>query len=805
MVILNSFIFIRQMGVGLLLVIVLTGLGCGLRVGERISSQRVNGFSVGCLNGMNEKVDLYMKGRLNVDQVSQLFNCTKIALTIFKERVRGRDKGVFAPDELRKFIQDLILQDKIINDALLEQLIRLKKVIIGGPEDKLTVSDIERFIIFLDVLKEEAVFFQPYIHVLNVPDHEKKEGVEKSLNTIEQDLKKSISRISIFLKNFSEPYMLEDMKILIREMGLFINRYYDVSDLDEKVALFGSLKKFIVGGGNTVVHPNEWADLLVGYSYIISAGVNFLLLRKQEAFISPYGMQYVSTMLKSFMDVLSLSVKNHQKNPLDESMFIELASRLKEAKVVPEKLRKKSMRNLLVILFGKIFNVDKKKYGTIELTDGHLEKMRQLIQPWANIQSFLDYLSSNNSLQEGITDSEKSLSFFPSERINVVWKKFVEQTRELKPLYKEGTKIYLSGELYRADHKSKLDYKNLTIYNFYYFISEMLKYGYEKDYPESSGMVQKELGNFFSDFNPIGEDMGWLTKTEGRALASGEAEFLAANMFTPTAKGFHSDWNKEEYLTLNEIIEYLAYAFSFGFSLKEVNEAVLKFCGEDGEDVSSHSEERRYSIRCVQNHLFPILKNQMSNMPDLQKVMAKMTEEERGALIEALIHISFETKWEYKNTDYLTKDNLKNIVMALYFVETTFNRYDLNGDFILQSDEIWLGFPIFEGYISRILIQLLCRDSNDLAPSVYAYAIEKESLPTSDELTWYKRLQAWLNLQMHSKLRNWMGVEYWDLRLDRGKLTRVFSTVVKGFLAKKRERVSKKCPDPNVSHLRRKQ
>ena len=149
------------MGGTLLLIVALTGLNCGLRIGEKASSTRsVEGFSVGCLNKMGEKVDLYLEGRLTVGQINQLFTCAKNALTLFKERIHGDTKGEFTPDELRKFIQDLLLQDKVINDTLLAQLIRLKQVIIGGPEDKLTVSDIERFIIFLDVLKKEAVFFQ---------------------------------------------------------------------------------------------------------------------------------------------------------------------------------------------------------------------------------------------------------------------------------------------------------------------------------------------------------------------------------------------------------------------------------------------------------------------------------------------------------------------------------------------------------------------------------------------------------------------------------------------------------------------
>ncbi len=784
-----------------LFLVILAGLSCGLRIGEKVSSvQNVEGFSVGCLNKMSEKVDLYLDGRLTVDQVNQLFNCAKTALVIFKDRVRGDTKGEFTPDELRKFIQDVILQDKIINDTLLTQIMRLKTVVIGGPEDRLTVSDIERFIIFLDVLKEEAVFFQPYIYVLNVPEEERKKGVEKSLNTIEQDVQQSIGRVSVFLKNFSNPYQLEDMKTLIREVSFFIDHHNDVSDLDQQMALFGTLKKMIVGGEDSVVQPNEWEDLLIGYSDVISAGVHFLLLKKQDGFISPRGMEYISAMFDSLLNILSLSVKNRQKNPVGESEFMELASRLKQAKLMPEKLRSKSIRNLLLIFFGKIFSPEEEKYGAISLTEGHVEKMRQLVKPWLKIQSFLDHLYSSDSLQEGIADPAKGKSFFTSEEMFLAWESFITRTKLLKPLYREGRKVHLSGYLYRAENK--MDFKNLTIYNFYNLISTMLKYGYETNYPESPGMTQAELRKFFIDFNPIGEDMGWLARTDGRALVEGEAEFMAANMLIPSTKGFNQDWSQEEYLTSNEIVEYIAYAFSFGFSLKEVNEAVWKACGEKEEDASADfiPEDSYYPVECVRKNLFSILKGQMYNMPDLQKNMMEMDEGQQNGLVEALIHISFETKWEYEHVTYLTKSHLKNIVMAVYFVETTINRYDLNGDSVLDNEEIWLGYPVFKGYLSRVLIHLLCWDDDDLAPSVYAYVIEKEELPSGKEMEWYDLVFAWGKLHTHSLLKGQVNMDLWDLYLDRGKLTRVFSSIVKGFLGKKRERASKTCADDETAN-----
>ena len=782
--------------VAFLIVTLLTISGCGLRIGEENSFLNTEGVSVGCLNGINEKMDLYLKGRLTVNQINQVSNCIKAALTTFKNRVRGRTKGEFTPSELRKFIQDLFLQDRVMNDTLLAQLMRLKQVIIGGPVDKLTVEDIDRFIIFVNVLSKEALFFQPYIQVLNAPNHEKELFDVSHLDTtIEQQFAGSLSRVSGFIRQFSNPYLLSDLKVLIRELDFFFDHEYNISNLDEKINLLGVLKQFVVGGSDAAIQPNEWEGFLLGYSYLISAGVNYSLLKKQSAFISSQGMRYISMILNDLLEFFSIAIKSRPQNLISESDFLKVAYRLKKMKIIPEQFQDKAIRNLLFIIFGKVFNVRKDRYGTIELTFEQLKKMRKTIEPWMGLQSFLDHISSEKSFQESVRGSKKMISFFPDQESFSKGQSILNQILLLKPLYKVGKKIHLSRELYvEGKSKNVPDYKNLTVYNFYYLISTMMRSGYEIHYPRSVGMTQEELKNFFLDFNIIAENIGWFQKTEGRALAAGEAEFIAANILAPSAKGF-GKWNVTEYLTSNEITEYMAYAVSIGLSLIELETAIIEKCGSDRHVEQSAGAlhiDNKHDINCVRAHLIPALAKHIDNMPDLQTVLSKMNEEQKSGLAEALIDIAFEREEEYQEAAYLTQDHLKNIVMALYFVETTINRYDLNGDFILRNDEIWAAYPQFGGYLSHILIHLICQSSDSWAASMYAYVIKHHQLPTGDTLEWYNRGWAGIQLIIHTSLRGF-NIDWWDLYLDHEKLTQVFSTLVKGFMIKKRKTVEDKC------------
>ncbi len=767
----------------LFLAMALSALGCSLRVGEDTSSMNITSFSSGCLNGMNKKIELYLKGRLADEQINQVFNCARTALVLFKDRVRGHKKGEFTPQELRKFIQDLFLQDQVINNTLLSQLVRLKQIIIGGAGDKLTISDIERFITFVDVLKKEVVFFQPYIRALNMSDRQEMESDnnEKLLDKIEieEDLKESVSRISVFIKRFSNPYRFEDMKILVRELGFFFNPQYDVSLLKEKIQLIGILKQFMVGGSAEVIEPQEWESFLMGSSYLVSLTVNYLFLKKQQLFISPDGMRYIAMMLKDSLDFLSLAVKNHPKHRIGETEFLKVAEHFKQAGIMTKQLKTKATRNIFLILFGKIFNTQKSRYGTIEFTPDHLKKIHQAIQPWIGIQTFLDEIFRKNSFQENINNFSEMASFFPSSESFLEGQHLMAQMFLLKPLYRTGPKIYLSGEFYTKANL-KIDYKNMTIYNFFHFIAMMMRMGYEKDYPASPGMTSKELADFFSDFQIIGENLGLLQKINKQyALQAGEPEFIASNILTPSTKGFDHNWQKEEYLTANEVVEYLAYAFSFGFSLVEIDTDLFQLCGKDVDESDMFEwDVERYDLECVRLHFSGLLKKYMGNMPDLQTVLAKMSKEQTQNLVEALVEISYETNTEYQNATSWTKSNLKNAIMAVYFVETTINRYDANKDLMLQGEETMSAFPAFKGYLSRSLVYMHCQSSDALVEAVYAYTVAKTQLPASNSLNWYDNIFSWI--QLHT-FKMWD----WDLYLDRAKLTKVFSVIVKGFLAQK--------------------
>ncbi len=780
-----------------LFLLLLSNIRCGLHIGEPSDVQSIGGFSIGCLNNVGKKIESYLSGKAEVNQIHQLSNCIKTALNVFKEQVQGNKVDEFTPNELRKFIQELFLQDRTISDPLLAQMIRLKKVIIGGSEDKLTKADIDRFIIFIDILGKELVLLQPYIQVFYDPE---KSFLQLSktgqLDELQNDLKKSISRISDFAKRFSHPYAFADIEILVRELDMIANGQIDIQDLDKKMEVIKSLKDISVNGSVEEITPEEWGDLLLSYFYSISFTSYYSILRDRPL-ISVQSMQHAQLMVNNILNFLSQAVDSHSDKVIPESVFMEFMFKLQSVQWIPATLTEQSIRGILNIFFGKIFNVDKERYGTVELSKPQLQKMKKILETWMETQTFLDdSMTENRSILDTMT-AQMVAPFIVTE--NILFgenSNFLYDIFSLKPLYKESNKVHLSRELYATQlQESSTNYKNLTIYNFYYLIAEMIRIGYQSESSDGSSIKQSEIEEFFTDFYPIQMAMGLVPTVDSSHLAQGEMEFLFTKLAVPFAKGFVLDLDIEQELSAIEIIQYLSYAFSIGFSLRTVSDALSKRClKNDNIEIDPHLIN--YNKDCVQLYFLSKLSTHVENMPDLILVLENMSNEDKSDFIKAFMDIAFESEELAQSSQIITNYQVKYMFTALYLIETTMNRFDFNNDSLLQEAELWEAYKIFEGYLRRAMINLVCRDDLDDLPVIYAYAVHNKGvLPYRGSMGFWDKLWIESSINLLSSLYNSFDYNYWDIELDRIGLTQVYSNLGKAFIKKKKKLQETSCEE----------
>ena len=765
--------------------------GCGLYIGDTPEEKNIQGFSLGCLNKIDEQIFSYIEGGAENNHILQLSNCIKRALQMFKDQVYGQNTNEFTPEELRKFIQDLFLQDRVINDSLLQQIMNLKRVIIGGPKDKLTKEDIDNFITFVSVLTKEMVFLQPYIQAL----HGTSKDIfifktQKDLNIMENNFKKSISRLSQFANNFSNPYNMEDIEILIRELDFIFNNENDIQNLPGKMKIFKNIKNLLVNKSEDFISPDEWGWIFIGVSHFISFSSSYMLFKDQPS-ATPQSMQYVIVMLNNILKFLSVSLRNQPHQTIQESQLQDLISALSEDDWIPEAWTEPALNAFLTIIFGKVFNDDPDRYGIVELNEKSLNKMTTIFQKWTNIQTFL-----NNRPQDLKQTETNKFSFTE----NILFNKPGDDLYtifSIKPLYREQSKVHLSNSIYtNAEENLYTNYRNLTFYNFYNLIKDMILAGYKNNETAENIIHRKEIETFFTDFHPIQLNLGLIAPSEEGAFHKGETEFLFSKMAIPSAKGFPKDIHAEEVLNSEEIIQYLSYAFSIGFSAGEIRTAVKDTCLiTDNASLPFSNRFNYYDIYCIKNYMLSSIQNHISNMPDLVFHLENTSPQNKSLFIEDLIKMVFPTEESYQKASTLTNHQIRYMITVLYFIETTINRFDQNNDSVLQNDELWTAFPVFEGYLNRVMINLLCTESDEWVPSLYNYAVKERTVPfnadkmSSWDLNWVK-----FKISVHSWTTKSLNYNYWPMELDRFGLLTLYSNLEKAFVKKKKDHKQNPCP-----------
>ena len=779
----------------------LTNLSCSLRIGEKASplNEDSKQFSPGCLNNIDQIVYDYLNGKAVHKRFNQIFSCIKNALNIFKKHVYGTKKGVFTPDELRKFTHQFIMQDRTINDKLLHQLKLVKSMIVGGKLNTVTSADIDHFVELLDTLKNEALFLQP--HIQSLYNLNNTMYTKHHHDNIAIDLIQSIDRISSFLNQFVGTYSFSNMHNLIHEMDILINGKAHIQNLDQKIKMIKQVYQFTNNSLSNQISPNEWKQFLHSSAYLITSGMHYLCLQKESSWITVKSTESIYLLLNNLIKFLSESTRSYPKRTIQEAHLIQLTEYLKSLDIIPKYFSQKTIHNILLMFFGKIFK-ELNQTNIVQLSAKQINKINHIIEYWHKLQSVL-----NKALQKHVLEPTKLnyISEIDLIKQNPFNKQIytqdivfditdnLKQILALKPLHKTDWTVNLSHTIFLPSKKQKYNYRLLTIHHFYKTLTKMIKLGYQNTYSSKRGMKHNELVHFLTDLNPVAIDMGWYQQANTNLFNVGETEFILANTVTPSTHGYNVDWQAEEYLTEEEIIEYFSYSLSIHSSFKKILPILSKRCSSKNKNF-----EDQYDIQCISNNLLLILDKNLANMPDLLENIRVMHPEKRKSFTESLIHIAFDTEESYQTAKNLTQWHISNLFTSLYFVETVFNRFDTNRDSILQHEEIWQAFPVFHGYLNRTVAETLAwPEGLELAPDLYAYVIVNKKVPYQIKQDWEDQLlEDLMNQWQISSHRTWRACKdckkwltmlsvNWNLQMDREDLIRVFSAVIKGFVKEK--------------------
>lgn len=239
--------------------------GCGLKIGEHPNQDvtvHLGSAETACLNGAAQTVADYFHGKTSDSQISGVFDCASNSLKLFQERTEGSRPGVYTPGELRKFLERYFLRDFTISDALMSEFMELKKTLLGGSTDELTVEELERLRNLLLTLRDVSVKLRPYLPL--TPSHVSQLNDDEVETTI-KGLRDAADSVGKILEEHASPYQFSHLDRLLGEIEKFLQDddiVHDTAEFRKYLPLFISVKKIVVSPDTTQMANTDWRVLI---------------------------------------------------------------------------------------------------------------------------------------------------------------------------------------------------------------------------------------------------------------------------------------------------------------------------------------------------------------------------------------------------------------------------------------------------------------------------------------------------------------------------------------------------------------
>ena len=470
-------------------------------------------------------------------------------------------------------------------------------------------------------------------------------------------------------------------------------------------------------------------------------------------------MNHFSLSIESLITFLRVQLQSpYFDQNLSQEKIFSLVQQLHEAQVFPENIRLTSLESALQAVFGLILTKGEPD-STFVITADHVEWLENEYERWKSIQNVLNQL-------EPIQFS------FPPQAIQLTSLKNLPQDvqQDFYSIFKfrnifneedeQDFKVYLSYK----DELLPKGYKNLTMRSLYLSGVRAIQRGYARKYPKQ-GITDSELVQFLTDIYGLSEDMN----IEDSSKPPNKSIFLAAHLVTYSTQGYYNDLfiqegeQKIELLEQKEGIDYLSLLPVLSSSMNTVYSTLQEFCRQE-----------KITADCFNSHILTALKN-LQNLPHVIEDVSNLNPEEETSYKEILLKITLldETKvtqaLNQPDTYFIRPIELKNLIYGLIFQETTFTRFDLNQDAILDHREIDLAFPIYENAIA-----LSFKDSSrePYSRAAYDYSVRYRSLPYQNEQN-----KLWTNIQIF-----WFRlIQPNNQQLTRRELLEITSYLLSGF------------------------
>lgn len=657
-----------------------------------------------CLQSLPEEINQFLRGTVTNSDIKSGFTCAKDALVYFKNKTKGTYDDAYSMEDLRNFFGKYFLKKNNVTPEFGNELFKLKKVLLGGSEQSITKTEIQRLVEILDVVRDQAILLAPHMPtLLGVGQDPAWIEVDNATKALGDGLWALFKQVNLG----GSDYTFQDLKKFMDGLDKFINAaepFYLSAKLSDNVALVEAAKNVLIGQNITLDGTNDWRVAIDTVMGVYREALRYIYFLKGKDINSPAQLKSLMIIADDALTLLEQSLPIQRQGSIPFENIDALLDLLGGRQIVPMGLSAGALKETYKKVILRMLDPERRgdPRGLQGLERLHILAMRHEIQIYELHQFFFDHLKFDAQGTISFPEIKTAVAAFDApnaiaktistdsleqESIHQAWLEGVSMLVRDFPVFfnAQGREVVVSDST-----PFRQSWNSLTKWNLMRALSRAMLLGYGNKHAANVSdetMIQSGLEQWYTDFNTIGVELKAFDPRNGN---SGARSFKEANFFTSAGNG-------DNIMNYRETFDFVSLLISGGISSAEsTRQDIVKTCALKDLDVFGYP---KMNENCFQQTLRKNFAIYFNNLPGMVRAVMAMTDAQWQGFYGNLMSAS---RVSSPAGGVVETADLRTATMILHYTESLMSVYDTNHDSKLSMSELRVAAPRFLTFMKQV-------------------------------------------------------------------------------------------------------
>ncbi|AZZ36508.1 hypothetical protein CIK05_06800 [Bdellovibrio sp. qaytius] len=653
-----------------------------------------------CVKDVQADFKKLVESQASEQDIDNSFSCLYRTLDQFKNRAEGStNPNSFTNSDLFT-IFDTFFKDAKVSQTATDNLLVLKKALLGGVENEITKTELDLLKDYLKVLQVEVKKLSPYIKVFAF---KKEDGPfdQKTLNLAFSQLRHSLKTLLTASKISRVEYNFEDVKQLTTSLNL-------IEDQDDQhlLTLVENVVNLLAGAeplkseSEYLLAIDNFVDIASLYADALYTDIKFEVTEKNQ-------LNKVLDFTGRLIDNLESSVQYKKTQEIPIKYLDPIIAEVLKAKIIPVDVSEATFMRFYKTLIIRVFN-DQKGIDALSLKSlrpvnfRNLKREYHIFRMYQDMINSFDFTARTYITPAALAAKIKAYNFVPalSKAISIngldqalvydislgLEELRAESQSNLPILYRDKKMVVASTQ-----NSAEVDWEDVSRAHYVKMLARELMLGWADLDPSlnlyKSTMPKKGFMNWYADFKDFAIEIKLF---DPRATDNGADNFTQADLFTYSGNG-------DNMLSYQEILQFVNMLLSGGGELTTQIQDVMEKAGCNLKQLDIFGKPW-IDEKCFLKNLRSNSTQLFSHIYLFGNYVKSLSEQEYLGFYTELMGVA---RLNPDTVGRIETSDVRTFSLLSMFIDSLFTIYDTRAPFgEVDPDEIRASYPRFKNFVA---------------------------------------------------------------------------------------------------------